>query len=242
MTSLARIPFFCSWSGGKDSCLALDRSLREGGDPRRLLTMMAEDGRRSRSHGLPRFLLEEQARQIGIPIAFRCASWENYETVFSAALREFRSEGIEAGVFGDIDIEDHRQWCWRVCAAAGLQAVHPLWQTGRRTLFAEFLRRKFAAVIIAVKAEALGPEWLGRRIDPKTVRELEKAGVDPSGEAGEYHTVAVDGPVFRSRIGVRFGEPALHDGYWFLQTASPSGDVPGETPSAGAAAPPPSAI
>ena len=101
-------PFFCSWSGGKDSCLALYHAIQHGGKPQCLLTMMAEDGTQSRSHRLRKAPLEEQARSLGIPIVFRSVSWENYEAVFVSALREFRESGIETGVFGDIDIDSHR--------------------------------------------------------------------------------------------------------------------------------------
>ncbi len=214
--SVAGHPFFCSWSGGKDSCLALHRAIREGGSPKRLFTMMREDGRASRSHGLPRYLLEEQARQIGIPIDFRSASWEAYETVFSEMLGEFQTDGIETGVFGDIDIEDHRDWCRRVCGARGMRARHPLWKHPRRKLLEEFIRLGFKATIVVTKADTLGSEWLGRMIDENAVSELEKLGVDPSGESGEYHTLVTDGPIFPSPIEMHFREHVLHDGYWFL--------------------------
>jgi len=219
--SVLRRPYFCSWSGGKDSCLALYHALQTGGKPERLLTMMAEDGKTSRSHALPRALLEEQARMLDIPIVFREASWESYEGVFSGALRGFRADGIEAGVFGDIDIEDHRAWCRRVCGAAGLEALHPLWKRDRRELLDEFIGLGFAATIIVVKADRLGPEWLGRTIDRAAVADLEKAGVDPSGEFGEYHTVVTGGPIFRGRIRLETRDPHLHDGYWFLGVELP---------------------
>jgi diphthine-ammonia ligase len=217
MLALDGISFFCSWSGGKDSCLALHHALRAGGKPERLVTMMREDGLRSRSHALPRSLLEEQARRLGIPILFQPASWESYEAVFSDALRGVKMEGVEAGVFGDIDIEDHRDWCRRVCSAQDFRAVHPLWKQPRRELLEEFLGLGFQAVIVVTRAEKMGPEWLGRVLDADAIPELEKLGVDPSGELGEYHTVVTGGPLFRSDIPLKTGEPVLHEGYWFLE-------------------------
>ncbi|MBN1439636.1 MAG: diphthine--ammonia ligase [Anaerolineales bacterium] len=215
--------FFCSWSGGKDSALALFHAIRGGGRPLRLLTMMSEDGHGSRSHGLAREVLEEQARRIGIPIVFRSASWAAYESVFSSALEDFRAEGMAAGVFGDIDLEEHRAWCARVCAAKGLAACHPLWKRPRRELLEDFIGLGFAATIIAARADCLGPEWLGRRIDAQAVAELEKLGIDPSGEAGEYHTVVTGGPIFHSRIRLAAGDPVRHGDHWFLPvTAVPS--------------------
>jgi diphthine-ammonia ligase len=224
--TIAGLPFFCSWSGGKDSCLALYHAIRREGDPRCLLTMMAEDGRASRSHALPRSLLEAQARRLNLPIVFGSASWESYEAVFSAALRTFKAEGIERGVFGDIDIDAHRDWCRRVCGAAGLEARHPLWKRERRELLEEFIDLGFTAVIVVTQADRLGPEWLGRTIDRDTVPELERAGIDPSGELGEYHTVVTGGPIFRSRIRLKTRKPVLHDGYWFLRVSGTRGEEP----------------
>ena len=211
------LSFFCSWSGGKDSCLALYHAIQTGGRPRYLFTMMTEDDRTSRSHGLPRSLLEQQARQLGIPIVFRSATWDEYEATFLAALHEFKAEGVEAGVFGDIDVESHRDWCLRVCNSSGLQPCHPLWKRPRHELLEEFVDLQFKARIVVTKADKLGSEWLGRIIDHDTIGKLEKAGIDASGELGEYHTVVTDGPIFQSETLLRTQETVLHDGYWFLK-------------------------
>lgn len=209
-------PFFCSWSGGKDSCLALYQAIKKGGRPKKLLTMMTEDNRTSRSHGLPRSLLEQQALQLGIPIDFRSATWDEYEATFLTALREFKEDGIDAGVFGDIDVESNRDWCLRVCSASGIQPYHPLWKRPRHELLKEFIELQFKAIIVVVKAGKLGSDWLGRMLDQNTVSELEKSGIDASGELGEYHTVVTYGPIFQAEIKVIMQEPVLHDGYWFL--------------------------
>jgi diphthine-ammonia ligase len=182
--------------------------------------MMAEDGRASRSHALPRALLEEQARRMKLSIAFGAASWESYEDEFTAALRGFRAEGIEAGVFGDIDLNDHRDWCRRVCGAAGLEAVHPLWKRGRRELLEEFIGLGFTAAIVVVRAARLGRDWGGRSSPRRAAAELEQAGIDPCGELGEYHTVVTGGPIFDGTIRLAARKPVLHDGYWFLRVSA----------------------
>jgi diphthine-ammonia ligase len=229
-SSIAKQPFFCSWSGGKDSCLALYHALREGGKPKRLLTMLSDDGHGSRSHGLPRSLLEEQARQTGIPVVFRSASWAGYEAAFSAALEAFRGEGITDGVFGDIDLPEHRDWCVRVCGAQGIRARHPLWSLPRRELLEEFIGLGFQATVIVVKAEILGPDWLGRSIDERAISEMERLGIDPSGEAGEYHTVVTDGPLFCKPLRLSYQPPVIHGGHWFLRVTHERdpGDPSGE--------------
>jgi len=217
---IARRSFFCSWSGGKDSCLALHRAIRAGGRPEALLTILAEDGARSRSHALPRSLIEKQARSLGLCAVFRSASWDDYEAAFSAALREMKKDGIAVGVFGDIDVESHREWGVRMCCAAGMTAVHPLWGEDRRALLETFVDLGFDARIVAVDGRRLERSFLGKTIGAETIAELEAAGVDPSGELGEYHTVVADGPIFSSEVSVDAIGEERHDGYWFLNLAA----------------------
>ncbi len=172
---------FCSWSGGKDTALALHEALAAGAVPRRLVTMRAEDGERSRSHGLRRAVLERQADAIGVPIRFGAASWATYEEVFRRqAAREAR-EGARAGVFGDIDLQEHREWEEAVCASAGLRAWLPLWGRDRAGLLEGLLAAGFRAMIVAVMADRLPPELLGRTLDRAVLDELERAGVDLAG-------------------------------------------------------------
>lgn len=225
MPPLAGRQFFCSWSGGKDSCLALYHAIRQGGKPGALLTMMAEENRTSRSHGLSRELLCEQARLLGIPIELHSAAWEGYEEAFLKAARDLKARGMEHGVFGDIDLEPHREWCRRVCGAAGVTALHPLWQRARRELMEEFIDLGFTAVIVVTQADRLGPEWLGRAIGREALAGLEKAGVDACGEEGEYHSVVTGGPIFSAPLALSFREPVLRGGHWHLPVEA--GAAPG---------------
>ena len=119
--------WLCSWSGGKDSALALHRARQRVGDAACLLTMFTEEGERSRSHGLPRSVLHAQADSLGLPLLTAATSWNDYTAVFLAELHRFREQGGQAVVFGDIDLQDHRDWCLRVCAEAELRCEHPLW-------------------------------------------------------------------------------------------------------------------
>ena len=126
--------FFCSWSGGKDAYLALQRAVAAGGRPVALLCMLHEDGRVSRGHGLPLALLQRQAAALGLPLVARATTWDDYEATYVAALHELREGGVQAGVFGDIDLQPHRDWVEAVCAVAGLACHLPLWQEPRRRL------------------------------------------------------------------------------------------------------------
>jgi len=214
---IAGRPFFCSWSGGKDSCLALYHAIQNGGKPHSLLTILSEDGVRSRSHALPRLLIEEQARKLGLRAFFRSASWQQYEEEFISALHEFRKSGIEVGVFGDIDVDSHREWVQRVCAIAGIAPVHPLWKRDRRELLEEFIGLGFKAQIVVINEQKLDKNFLGKTIQAQTINEMEEAGIDPSGELGEYHTVVTDGPIFCSKVEIKTVGQEHHDGYWFLK-------------------------
>jgi uncharacterized protein (TIGR00290 family) len=220
VNELAGTEVFCSWSGGKDSAFALHEARRAGADPRLLVSMMVESGERSRSHGLSRELLAAQADAVGLPIEFGAASWSGYEAEFLRVLgRAIGAGGPTVGVFGDIDMQDHRDWVERVCGLAGARAVLPIWQRDRRVLMGEVLEAGFEAVIVAVRDGVLPPELLGRTIDADLVTEIERAGADAAGENGEYHTLVVDGPLFGRRLAVEAGERSLRDGVWFLDLA-----------------------
>ena len=176
------IPYFVSWSGGKDSSLALYRAIQKYGKPGYLLTMLTEDANRSRSHGIARSILEKQAVLLQIPIIFYSASWNDYERVFLNALFDLKKEGIEMGVFGDIKIPEkqdymaHRRWADDICRQADMIAVEPLWDDGIETLLENFLNDGFVAKIIAVNAERLSANYLGKILDKELIQEFTSCG------------------------------------------------------------------
>jgi diphthine-ammonia ligase len=208
---------FCSWSGGKDCCLALDYARRSGYRVPVLLNMLSEDGKRSRSHGLSRAMLEAQAQALGTEILFRQTTWEDYEKVFLDRLSLLTSRGFTGGIFGDIDLQGHRDWVERVCRAAGMKAVLPLWDKDREILLNDFLSSGYHACITSVRIDALGPEWLGRPLDRHAVAAFRKTGIDLSGENGEYHTFVYDGPLFKTPVLFRAGNVHETQGYAFLE-------------------------
>jgi diphthine-ammonia ligase len=207
--------FFCSWSGGKDSSLALYRAIKAGGCPCCLLTMMIETGERSRSHGIPKNVLEEQARCLGIPIRFCSTSWQFYTEQFLENLNFFKDLEIEKGVFGDIDIESHRQWVENVCNTKKITAWLPLWQEPRTILLDELISAGFRAEIVAVKEGVLSPHYLGKILNNEILEEFKILGIDLCGEAGEYHTIVTDGPIFKQPLHIIHGKQVLKDGCWF---------------------------
>jgi uncharacterized protein (TIGR00290 family) len=189
----------CSFSGGKDSCLALWRAQQAGIDVRTLLVMFEESGELSRSHAIPLNIIERQAQAMSMQLVVGRASWQAYEEQFVALLRQLRDVGHEVAVFGDIDLQAHRDWEEKVCAAAGLRAHLPLWLEDRRQLANELLAAGFKATVVCVDSRFLGDEFCGRPYDEQFIRDL-PANVDVCGENGEFHTLVHDGPCFSQPV------------------------------------------
>jgi diphthine-ammonia ligase len=204
-----------SWSGGKDSYLALHRS-QQSFDVVALITMFAEDGERSRSHGLRPLVLEEQAARLGLPLFAGRASWASYEAAYRETLARVRALGITHVIFGDIMYDSNREFPERVCAAEHVTAVEPLWGEPTDSLYREFIATGADARIVTVRDGVLGPQWLGRRLTDDLLPAFVAAGVDPCGEHGEYHTVVVNAPLFSSPLDVARGKEVLHSGCWAL--------------------------
>lgn len=190
---------FCSWSGGKDSCLALKRAIDAGYEITHLVTMFDESGARSRSHAVSRDVMKTQAESLGIPLITPIASWADYEKVFVETLRELKKQGCDYGVFGDIDLQPHRDWEEKVCAAAEIEAVLPLWNEKRLDLVNEFLDADYRAVVICVNEKFLDASFCGRVFDKNFIADLPET-VDACGENGEFHTFVFDGGIFKSPV------------------------------------------
>jgi diphthine-ammonia ligase len=208
----------CSFSGGKDSCLALWRAQRQGVDLRTLLVMFEESGERSRSHAIPLQLIARQAQALRLELVTRNASWQTYERVFTQALISLRAAGHEVAVFGDIDLQSHRDWEEKVCAAAGVSPMLPLWHGDREALAQEVLDAGFRAVVVCVDGRYLGDEFCGRQYDASFLRDL-PPGVDACGENGEFHTLVYDGPNFSAPVRYSI------DGFEDIVTAPQYGSV-----------------
>ncbi|HVZ25253.1 MAG TPA: diphthine--ammonia ligase [Sediminibacterium sp.] len=209
----------CSWSGGKDSCFALIQAIAAGHEPAVLLNVLNEAGRISRSHGIPDHLLQAQAESAGIPIHMVSSSWEEYERNFTAALIELKSTyHLTHAVFGDIDLQAHRDWEEKVCAHAGLTADLPLWLQNRRALAETMLRSGIETFIVSCN-NTMGEGFLGKKLTIALLDELEALGIDPCGENGEFHTFVYDCPLFRHSVPVNITGTHLHSDYWFASLA-----------------------
>jgi len=207
----------CSWSGGKDSCFALMQAVQKGHQPVVLVNMMNENGRISRSHGLPEAILQQQAAAMKLPLVVTPSTWNDYEKNFIAVLNLAKDKhGAQAMVFGDIDLQAHRDWEEMVCAKAGLQALLPLWQQDRKSLLLQMLASGIECMIVSCNT-VLGENFPGKYLSADLIPLLEEKGVDVCGENGEFHTVVVNCPLFTEPVVLPAFTTVLHDNYWFLQ-------------------------
>ncbi|WP_152655531.1 diphthine--ammonia ligase [Oceanobacillus sp. CFH 90083] len=208
--------FITSFSGGKDGSLALYKSMKVG-EAVGLIVMMEEEGKRSRSHGMPPEIIHAQAESIGLPAYTAAASWEDYEKVFIELLEKAKNQGAEVLVTGDLDMPAHGCWHDEVTKKAGLKLAMPLWEMDHRQAVKEFIDLGFVAIVVTVNVSlGMREDDLGRTLDHQYVKKLEDRGIDPCGEGGEFHTTVLDGPVFKYPISIRKGE-VLRDGdYAFL--------------------------
>ncbi len=202
-----------SWSGGKDSCLAYLRA-RTTFSFQYAVTMMNEDGTRSRSHGLRPEVIGAQVDALGLEWVSRTCSWSSYETAFADALRELNDRGVTHLVCGDILYPEHKQWVERMCRVGNLSPVEPIWGSKTLDLYEEFLGLGGVARIVSVDANKLGKEWLFRPLDRQALPEFARLGVDACGENGEYHTLVTACPAFSRPLAVEPGEHVLRSGYW----------------------------
>lgn len=208
----------CSWSGGKDSALACFRAIKSGCRIAGLVNLISEDHKRVRFHGTEAALIRCQAELAGLRLLQGETSDKDYEGGFKKAAGTFLPH-IKGMVFGDIYVDEHRQWVERVCGEMGIEAIEPLWKEDTGKLMREFLDSGFEAVIVSGMKEFIDREWIGRKIDDGFLKYLKgRPDADLCGEKGEYHTFVTAGPLFKGRIEITESEVIERDGYWFLDT------------------------
>jgi len=211
---------FSSWSGGKESALATYKAISQGHEVLYLVNFISEDGKKSRSHGIKASVLALQAKAIGIPLIQVKTSWGNYEENFKKVVMELKEKGVEGGVFGDMDLEEHREWVEKVCSELQIKPLLPLWRIEPGELLAEFWQGGFKAIVVATK---LAERLLGRSLDEAFLEEIQEFNSHPCGEAGEYHTFVFDGPIFRRPLEVIPNKKEKRDSMWFLEISVQSG-------------------
>jgi uncharacterized protein (TIGR00290 family) len=208
-----------SWSGGKDSALALWAMREElGVEPAALLTTFTEDYDRVSMHAVRRPLLEAQAAAIGVPlvevgIPAVCPN-EVYEERMAAALASPPLAEAQEFAFADLFLEDIRAYREERLAAVGRKATFPIWGRETGALARRFVDAGFAATLVCVDPGQLDRSFAGRAFDADLLGDL-PASVDPCGENGEFHTFVTAGPIFSAPVPVEHGETVERDGFVF---------------------------
>lgn len=230
-----------NWSGGKDSALCLYHVLQQKNySIAYLLTTLSESTQRISMHGVRQELLERQAQSIGFPLKQVLlpgnASMSAYNRLMENSMRPLQEQGITHAIFGDINLQDLREYREKQLAQVSMEAVFPLWGRPTGELVREFIALGFKAVVVCVNERLLDASFAGRELDKSFLQDL-PAGVDPAGENGEFHTFVYDGPIFTSPVKFTAGEkvhktyapaadpddncyaeenkPAFDTGFWF---------------------------
>jgi uncharacterized protein (TIGR00290 family) len=212
-------PLVFSWSGGKDSAMALHSLLH---DPEfqviALLTTVTEGFDRISMHGVRRELLHRQAECIGLPVEEvlippQCVN-SAYESRMAEAVLRFRDGGVRHFGFGDIFLRDVRKYREEKLMRADMTALFPLWDLDTRKLASRFVQQGFRATTVCVDPSKLDKSFAGRELNAAFFQELPTA-VDPCGENGEFHTFVHDGPIFQTAIRVRTGQIVERDSFVF---------------------------
>ena len=197
---------FVSWSGGKDSYLSLLLAREKGLNIACLLSFVGTDGS-SRSHGLDTEILKRQADLLGITLETETVTWESYEKGFEKAVKRLKRErSITGGVFGDINLVEHRQWIEKISERCGINYNLPLWLMEERSVSEELIRRGGKAMLVAIRSDLVDEKWLGKLIDQSFIDYCIKCGISPCGEGGEAHSLVIDGPLFRESLKYVTGE------------------------------------
>ena len=217
-----KMPVVMSWSGGKDSALAL-HELRMSGQYEvvALMTSISEEYHRISHHGVREDLLERQAEAIGIPLekiylpsarSQPCTN-EVYEQIMGDFMAKYYAQGIRSVAFGDLFLEDLRAWRETNLAKAGMRGVFPIWKRDTTKLANEVIAMGFRAYLSCVEGK-VGPGFVGRPYDLDLLRDLPRE-IDPCGEYGEFHSFVYDGPIFSHPVAVQVGEIVIRDGRYY---------------------------
>jgi uncharacterized protein (TIGR00290 family) len=208
-----------SWSGGKDSALCLLEARKESIEIAGLLTTVTRDFDRISMHGVRTELLRRQAIALGLPLYItyipRASTNAIYEEAMKTVLQSLRTvEGISTIAFGDLFLQDIRQYREKFLHALGMDCLFPLWGRDTRELASFFIESGFKAKICCVDPRKLEDKFCGREFDESFLSEIPRE-VDPCGENGEFHTFVYDAPIFKEPIKVKTGDIVQRDGFWF---------------------------
>ncbi len=239
---MAAEPIVLFWSGGKDSAMALHQlSADPSFEVKALVTTINPNYQRISMHGVPVASLENQAQCIGLPL-IKMEVGESSNTAYEQKLEDvyqtIKTKGIHHIAYGDIFLEDLRDYRDQMLAKCGLKGIYPLWKKNTAQLIKLFLEKKFRTITCCINDGYLDESWLGQEIDQEFLRKL-PSPVDPCGENGEFHTFCFDGPIFRQPMKITTGEkvyrkleikttdtqhpPTRTKGFWYIDIIADRG-------------------
>ena len=201
--------YFLSWSGGKDCCFSLYKAIQEGIPVTSFLTTVNRAHHRISMHGVRIELLEQQTKNLGLPLKLlflpEQPSMDEYRAAMTELLMGMKAAGFTGGVFGDIFLEDLKVYREKQIDSIGLRSLFPLWKMDSKDLLKAFIRLGFKSIVVCINNHHLDKSFCGRLIDESFLHDLPDS-VDPCGENGEYHSFVFDGPVFREPVKFTKGE------------------------------------
>lgn len=219
-----------TWSGGKDSTMALyELQKTRDYEIMALLTTITKDYDRVSMHGVQRILLEQQVEFLGLPLEkvyiTKKSSNEEWETKMSDKLTYYKRQGISSVAFGDIFLEDIRKYREDNLSRIGLKGIFPIWKRDTTELSYTFIDIGFKAVVTCVDSKVLDKSFVGRLFDKQFLSEL-PSNVDPCGENGEFHSFVFDGPTFSRRILYEKGKIVLRNNRYYFCDLIPVNNSP----------------
>ena len=201
-----------NWSGGKDSALALYKAISSGEyNIVSLLTTINSETKLSSMHQIPLKILQDQADSIGIPlyeVMLPSKDMQGYEDAMTKAVEYFKEMGVGYFIFGDIFLDDVKKYREAQLKLYDIEVVEPLWGKSSKEVIEDFLESGLKTKIVITQADKLDASFVGRNLDQHFIESL-PADVDFCGENGEYHTLAYDGPIFKTAVQFILAQPRI---------------------------------
>ena len=204
--------YCASWSGGKDSCLAVYLAMQRGIRVSRLVHF----DRPNNLHGVDSAMIRLQAVLARIPLIQKNIQSNDFEREFKETVNELKRQGVGGMIFGDIFLEPHKEWVDRTCSELGIIAEEPLWGRKSEDIIKEFLGLEFETIIASGDRKLIDKKFIGKKMDDAFIDYLRSRRLDVCGENGEFHTFVTGGPLFRGHIEITRSDVTERDGFWFL--------------------------
>jgi diphthine-ammonia ligase len=207
-----------SWSGGKDCCLALDRLIKNNYDVACLFSMVSKKDERNHAHGTQLSFLQMQADALGIPLVMIDSAGNYEESMISGLIKLKEQFNLSTIAYGTLYVDEDRKWNEYVTNKAGLESMFPVWidKNDATNLIEEWLESGYKAIICRAQETQFQSFIIGEPLNKETKELFIKKGICVMGEAGEYHTFVLDGPLFKEQLCIVDSETIMNSGLWSL--------------------------